>query len=317
MYACRNLLKAPAETNYGRLLFSVHEVEISSERKMLSRKGISYCEWFSVQVIPVGAYDRLSTCQLEFIANWQSITSVECNALCNPLVMSFDLECYSSNPRAMPDRNNSRDCITMVSVSFRRVFGESDQTKRFVIVLGNCSDVPPDSRLEVTIIKVGTEQDLIDQWCQLVLSCDPDILCGYNIYSFDYPYLEARNLKANKTFPSLGRIMGEPATMENLVWESSAYGYQDNSFLATPGRLSIDMLTIVKRDHKLEIYKVDFVAKYFLGKSKHDVTPQEIFRGYENMVQRTRDVERALPNPPENWHSINKRSRMPLTGCLR
>ena len=40
----------------------------------------------------------------------------------------------------------------------------------------------------------------------------------------------------------------------------------------------IDLLHIVRREHKLTSYKLDNVASVFLGDKKHDVTPEMIFK---------------------------------------
>ena len=171
-------------------------------------------------------------------------------------------------------------------------------TRRYVIVLGNCSEVSPEDSPEITVIRVANEQDLLEEWCCLVVTCDPDILRRYNIYMFDYGYMNARYLRRHTHWPALGRVLGEPATMEKISWESNTYGFQDTNFLTMPGRLSVDMLTVVKKDHKLEVYKLEVVDQYFLGKSKHNVSPQEIFKAYEDMVHTTRAVEAALTEGP-------------------
>jgi DNA polymerase delta subunit 1 len=49
------------------------------------------------------------------------------------------------------------------------------------------------------------------KWQQFVETVDPDIIIGYNINGFDFPYLldRAEALKVNE-FPFLGRIKGIP-----------------------------------------------------------------------------------------------------------
>ena len=34
-----------------------------------------------------------------------------------------------------------------------------------------------------------TEREVIIRWCQFINKLDPDVLLGYNIFSFDYPFI--------------------------------------------------------------------------------------------------------------------------------
>jgi DNA polymerase delta subunit 1 len=48
-------------------------------------------------------------------------------------------------------------------------------------------------------------------WSEFVQEVDPDIITGYNISNFDFPYLldRADALKLDKKFYNLGRLKGE------------------------------------------------------------------------------------------------------------
>ena len=52
------------------------------------------------------------------------------------------------------------------------------------------------------------------KWRAFVVACDPDLITGYNIANFDFPYLlnRAKTLEKKfpslKRFPDLGRIKG-------------------------------------------------------------------------------------------------------------
>src|SRR5690606_26379560 len=53
----------------------------------------------------------------------------------------------------------------------------------------------------------------------------------------------------------------------------------------------LDLLNIVKRDHKLRSYKLDYVSHYFLQKSKHDVDARAMFRAYAAVLAAQTDEE--------------------------
>lgn len=51
---------------------------------------------------------------------------------------------------------------------------------------------------------------MLEAWRDFVIEVDPDIVIGYNIAGFDFPYLmdRAEALKS-KIFPYLGRLVGK------------------------------------------------------------------------------------------------------------
>jgi DNA polymerase delta subunit 1 len=56
---------------------------------------------------------------------------------------------------------------------------------------------------------------MLFEWSEFVQQVDPDIIIGYNISNFDFPYLLDRadalglDKKLNKKFYNLGRLKGE------------------------------------------------------------------------------------------------------------
>lgn len=70
---------------------------------------------------------------------------------------------------------------------------------------------------------------LIQAWSDFVNQADPDIVTGYNIVNFDFPYLlnRATALKV-KRFPFLGRILNEKSTISTTTFQSRAYGKREN-----------------------------------------------------------------------------------------
>lgn len=59
------------------------------------------------------------------------------------------------------------------------------------------------------VISYEEEDKMLQAWRDFVNTVDPDVVIGYNIAGFDFPYLidRARALKA-KDFPYLGRLKG-------------------------------------------------------------------------------------------------------------
>jgi DNA polymerase elongation subunit (family B) len=117
-----------------------------------------------------------------------------------------------------------------------------------------------------------TEADMIEGFMEYVQQEDPDIICGYNTYGFDDKFLAERAIRNHLT-PAFGRseIWGDES---NDVKKRSKYlqkktfdlasGKYEVEYLKTPGRLTIDLLLSMRREHTLDSYKLDNVASTFL-----------------------------------------------------
>ena len=95
---------------------------------------------------------------------------------------------------------------------------------------------------------------------------DPDILIGYNILNFDFPYLvtRAETLKI-PAFKMWGRIRGSGLVMRDAQFSSKAYGTHAYKDITIEGRVQFDLLTAIQRDHKLSSYSLNAVSAHFLG----------------------------------------------------
>lgn len=60
------------------------------------------------------------------------------------------------------------------------------------------------------MLSYNEEDELLQRWSEFVQEVDPDIIIGYNISNFDFPYLldRADALKLDKSFYNLGRLKG-------------------------------------------------------------------------------------------------------------
>jgi len=104
------------------------------------------------------------------------------------------------------------------------------------------------------------------RWQQLVNAVDPDVLIGYNILNFDFPYLvtRAQTLKL-PAFMQWGRIRGTALKMRDAQFSSKAYGTHAYKDITIEGRVQFDLLTAIQRDHKLSSYSLNSVSAHFLG----------------------------------------------------
>jgi DNA polymerase delta subunit 1 len=168
------------------------------------------------------------------------------------------------------------------------VYGERQASARFVHVLGTCAHVADD----VQSYSCETEADLLREWAKMVRSLDPDVLTGYNIFGFDFEYLHSRAVALgveSHLARDLTRLPEVPAKLVVREMSSSALGDNILKFIDMPGRVLVDLMKVVQRDHRLESYKLDAVARHFTGDAKDDISPKDIFR-----LQKGSDEDRAV-----------------------
>jgi DNA polymerase elongation subunit (family B)/intein/homing endonuclease len=174
--------------------------------------------------------------------------------------------------KVLPPLNG--DAIIQIGTT-THLYGEQECSYKNIITLGTCDDIEG-----ADVIQCENEIELLMQWRDLIIKIDPDIITGYNIFGFDFSYIveRAKELKIYDSFSKLGRIKDKKSEYVEKTLSSSALGDNLLKYIDIDGRVIIDMMKLIQRDHKLDYYKLDFVANHFIGLNKNDVTPQDIFR---------------------------------------
>ncbi|KAH8093299.1 DNA polymerase family B-domain-containing protein [Cristinia sonorae] len=223
--------------------------------------------------IPAGKYqlkegkNKKSKCQIELSVRYNHIISHAPEGTWSknaPLrVLSFDIECAGRKgifPEAQIDP--VIQIANMVTTQ-----GETKPFIRNVFTLNSCSNI-----VGSQVISFDDEGDLLEAWQKFVEEVDPDVVIGYNTSNFDIPYLMDR-AKALKVadFPLLGRMIGVKAVTKDTHFSSKAFGNRDSKETALDGRLQMDILQYMQREHKLRSYTLNSVCAQFLGEQKEDV----------------------------------------------
>lgn len=189
----------------------------------------------------------------------------------------FDRE-SKINELIMSLRNNfpqlEGDNVTFVGSTFIR-YGEPEPYLNHCIALNTCDSltgVVANSQIET----YRTEKEVLESWTKLVQRENPDIIIGYNIFSFDYEFMFRRSQELNcvEEFLKLSRNNDELCatvdykTGKTEIEKSSitlASGTYDLSIIKMNGRLQIDMLNWFRRTENLTSYKLDYVGGHFIG----------------------------------------------------
>lgn len=92
------------------------------------------------------------------------------------------------------------------------ISGEDKPFIRNIFTLSSCSHI-----VGSQVLSFQDEKAMLEQWREFVAQVDPDVVIGYNVANFDFPYLmdRAKALKAND-FPYLGRLRGSCWTYSSL-----------------------------------------------------------------------------------------------------
>lgn len=187
---------------------------------------------------------------------------------------------YENDMKILLDRlpKLQGDAIIQIGTTVHR-YGSDEIIYRNIITLKSCNPIPG-----VEVQSYNSENDVLIAWKSLIQRLDPDILMGYNIFGFDIPYVWDR---AEELFGTnhdygvgFGRLSQRNCQMLEQKLASSALGENFMYYLDMDGIVSVDVYKVMMRDHKLDSYKLDFVAQEFLKDQKNDLSPNEIFEKY-------------------------------------
>lgn len=288
MHECVSLLSRPLRVNgIGDIMVRVWEQDIELETKFFTDRKLQPCQWFEGKGTRMS--HQFSTCQHEYSVRYTDIVPRDdIEDLANPKVLSMDIEAYSHRHRAMPVKTNPECVAYMVSCVARRL--RDTVTERYGIIMGDCDHIPPEKLENVSIIHVVDEVGLIQAYADVIAKVDPDIILGYNIYGFDNDYLDMRLKRLLVEWPTMGRLKGEKGKIISKSWKSGAYGYNNINYNQASGRITIDMLSFIRRKHKLSKYDLNTVSLKFLKRGKLDVKAQEMFRIFARLRDATSTI---------------------------
>jgi len=264
--AMRNTRYKISQTDFNinskRIRFPLYESNIDPILRFTHIRDILTAGWIE---IPQGKYSFNND---YFECNWTSVNQMDSpeysNRLSDVRIMYFDIEACSEDgsfPNAMKkhDRVTQICCITKDSIT--------KKTNKYLFNLGTC-----DSIEDTEVIQCKSEKQLLLDFATFVNEVDPDIIVGYNIFGFDNGYLfeRAKVLDIETTFNYQSKLSTFRTEIEKKVLNNQQSGFNDWKMTRIIGRLHIDLLQVIKKDFKLESYKLNSVGEHFLGQGKDD-----------------------------------------------
>jgi DNA polymerase delta subunit 1 len=215
----------------------------------------------------IAGHMRHSNCQIEAEVTYRDLIAHEPKgewAKMAPLrILSFDIEC-AGRKGVFPEAN--QDPVIQIANIVTR-YGEKKPFVRNVFCLDKTSTI-----VNTQIFEFEREEQMLSKWRDFLEEVDPDLIIGYNICNFDFPYLldRAKHLKV-ADFDHWTRLKSMRSVAKETNFSSKQMGNRDTKATNTNGRLQLDLLQLVQRDHQLRSYTLNSVCAHFLGEQKEDV----------------------------------------------
>jgi len=171
-------------------------------------------------------------------------------------ILSLDIEVY--NPKGMP--RPELDNIIMISLS-------SNKGLRMVLSTA-------ESSLDY-VETVGSEEELLKRFVDVVESQSPDLIIGYNSDNFDFPYIRDR-----------AALLDVPI---NLGTDGSALKFMKKGFATAAlvkGMVHVDLYLIIRRYMHLDRYTLERVYLELFREEKRDIPGDEIYEYWEDGGER-------------------------------
>lgn len=211
--------------------------------------------------------ERQSNCQIEAEVPYLDLIAHKPEgdwAKMAPLrILSFDIEC-AGRKGIFPEAN--QDPVIQIANVVTK-YGEKKPFIRNVFCLDTTSSI-----VATQILEYEKEDKMLSDWQQFLIRVDPDIIIGYNISNFDFPYLldRAKHLRV-ANFDHWTRLPSVQSRVKDTNFSSKQIGNRDTKATNTNGRLQLDLLQLIQRDHQLRSYTLNSVCAHFLGEQKEDV----------------------------------------------
>jgi DNA polymerase, archaea type len=167
-------------------------------------------------------------------------------------ILSIDIEVY--NPKGMP--RPELDHIIMISLS---------SNKGFRMVLSTAK-----SSLDY-VETVGSEEELLKRFVDVVESQSPDLIIGYNSDNFDFPYIRDR-----------AALLNVPI---KLGTNGSTLKFMKKGFATAAlvkGIVHVDLYLIMRRYMHLDRYTLERVYQELFGEEKRDIPGDEIYEYWKD-----------------------------------
>lgn len=241
----------------------IYETDILFRNRFMIDSGIGGMSWVETDAEPQTGdkFNGISLfgveAQVKVVTS--ALTPVDIVTNIPMRYMAFDIECLPIDG-GMPTAEVSP--IIMISCTFEPEFNGS----RTRVLVGREADALDEDN-ETFPDEIG----MLMRFFDIIKEYEPDVFVGYNTNGFDIPYIVDRV----KTLESTQKVRIRSAMGRD---GRSVYYRKIGTMtsISITGRLSVDVLPIVRRDFSLKQYTLKNTAHELLGQEKLDVKPSDM-----------------------------------------
>ena len=250
--------------------FQLYESNIDPVLRLTHMRDILTAGWITIKQ---GKYSLNDESEF-FECSWKSINNSSPefnNKMSDVRILYFDIEACSEDG-SFPNAMKKNDRVTQICCILKDSI--SKKTEKYLFNLGTCDSID-----STTVLQFKSEKQLLLDYSKFINDTDPDIIVGYNIFGFDNGYLfeRAKVLEIEESFNHQSKLNSYRTDIVKKILNNQQSGFNDWKMTRLVGRTHIDLLQVIKKDFKLESYKLNNVGEHFLGEGKDDVSPKEIF----------------------------------------
>lgn len=281
-------LKAPGLTKEP-MLYQRYESNIEPHIRFMHINNLSSCGWVSLDRSKIKKNSEYSDCHHSYSVNWKDVRPADNDDRMAPFkIMGYDIECVSCDHN-FPQSDRKTDKIIQIGITMYR-YGSMNCYEQHILTLKECAKIK-DANVEC----YKTEKGLLRGFAKKLKEIKSDFKAGYNNFGFDDKFIVDRINRIDKEAADkqginvdqlesrfidefmtiIGKVNNEylmkhEGLKKSLTYyqvqnlSSSALGDNELKFIQVPGILSVDMMKIIQRDHRLIGYKLDNVSANFI-----------------------------------------------------
>ncbi|MBI2084167.1 MAG: hypothetical protein HYT70_00935 [Candidatus Aenigmarchaeota archaeon] len=233
---------------------SVFESDILFKYRFMADMGISGFKWLNVK----GRPSKTNTVKCDISMDVEDFAEVENPENGSFKYLSIDIETISKD--VIPD--SRKDEIGIISLTFNPDYNNHK----------SLSLVAKRTRVRSNVKVFSSEKEMLQEFLRVIEAYDPDLLVGYNINGFDFPYILDR-LRENKLHQTIGRCNQKPAS-------SRKFGQQFRNTVT--GRVIVDTYALIKEsiqkgNLRLKRLGLGDVSRALLNDEKINIPHSEIY----------------------------------------
>lgn len=255
----------------------IYESNVDPVLRLMHRTGIQSTGWIDTSAVECSRSYH-TTCDIELnCKDWKGLKPIETTDIAPFVVASLDIECNSSTGK-FPDPREPGDACFQIAISLVK-FGSEEPYDKTCLCFKKT-----DTNIEgCTIKSFDTEREMLMAYTEYLHEHDVDIITGWNIFGFDMEYIMERAImtKCPVEFFNMSKLKDYTCNLLRKKLSSNALGDNELKIVPTPGRFIFDMFHEVKKEYKLDSYKLDNVSKLYLGDQKIDMAPKEMFARFK------------------------------------